>query len=202
MAKFPRPRPYFKTYVDPVVRMIILSDIFFWSAWYTVLPLLSVFAIQEIPGATIETATFGFSIYLVSRVIASMLGSVFSAKTTDGRRVFILIYSILVLNLAYILMAFTRSIVTFYIFYIIIGLGFGLANPIRSALFSMHLDKHKETMEWAVLDSLILLGIAACALIGGMVIKQYGFTVLFLLATIFNFMSIFPYLLYKHRYKI
>jgi len=57
-------------------------------------------------------------------------------------------------------------------------------------------------MEWAVLDSLILLGIAACALIGGMVIKQYGFTVLFLLATIFNFMSIFPYLLYKHRYKI
>ena len=96
--------------LNPVIRIIIISDIFFWSAWYTVLPILSIFFVQEIPGATIDTAAFGFSFYLLARVAASMIGSKFAANARDSRKVFMIIYSILILNLAYVLMAFTRSL--------------------------------------------------------------------------------------------
>lgn len=188
--------------INPVVKMIMLSDIFFWSAWYTVLPILSIFIVQEVPGATVETAAFGFSFYLLSRVAASLIGSKFSSHARDSRKIFMIIYAILILNIAYILMAFSRSVITIYMFYIIIGLGIGLASPIRATLFSAHLDKNKETFEWALLDSIILIGIAVCSILSGIIIRDYGYATLFLLATFFNFLSIFPYFAYKRIYKI
>lgn len=188
--------------INPVIKMIIMSDIFFWSAWYTVLPILSIFIVQEVPGASVETAAFGFSFYLLARVAASIVGSKFCAHARDSRKVFMIIYAILILNIAYVLMAFTRSIFSIYMFYTIIGMGIGLASPIRSALFSTHLDKNKETFEWALLDSVILIGIAICSIVSGVIIRDYGYTTLFLLATFFNFLSIFPYFAYKHMHRI
>lgn len=190
------------TSINPVIKIIIISDIFFWSAWYTVLPILSIFFVQEIQGATIDTAAFGFSFYLLARVAASLIGSKFSANASDSRKIFMIIYAILILNIAYVLMAFTRSLGTVYAFYIIVGMGIGLASPVRSALFSTHLDKHKETFEWALSDSVVLVGIAICSIIGAVIIRDYGYTTLFLVATFFNFLSIFPYFAYKHLRKI
>ncbi len=185
---------------DPMIKTIMFSDLFFWSAWSTILPILSIFTIKEIADATIQTAAVGYSLYLIIRVLGTMLSGILFNKVPEAYRVTIIMAAICILNVSYIGFAFMRTPTMFLLFYSLIGLGVGMAAPIRAALFSKHLDKKHETTEWALLDSIILIGVAICTLIAGLLITNYGFTVLFLSAVIFNCLSIGPYLVYRFRY--
>lgn len=183
--------------VNPVIRIVILSDLLFWSAWSTVLPLLSVFTLSEIPRSSIQSAAAGYSLYIAMRIIGSTISGLLFSRYSPNKKVAVLIVGILMLNVSYVGFAFFKTLTMFYLFYAVIGIGVGLATPIREALFSTHLDKDRETTEWATLESVIFLGIALCALTAGYIISVYGFSLLFLLAAAFNTASAIPYFIYK-----
>jgi len=69
----------------------------------------------------------------------------------------------------------------------LIGVGFGVASPAKYALFTNHIDKEKATSEWSLYDAITLLGIAAATALGGFIASQYGFSTLFILASIIMF---------------
>ena len=98
------------------------------------------------------------------------------------------------MSIAYIGFAFSHNIPFLFFFYILIGIGFGVASPAKYSLFTNHIDKEKTSTEWSMYDAINLIGIASATALGGFIASIYGFAFLFILASIVNILAIVPYL--------
>lgn len=182
--------------VNPFVKAYIISELFLWSAWSFVVPIFAIFVVNDITGASVETAALAYSIHLVSRVLFELISGRFLYKTGDRKKLMIAILGIFCLSVAYIGFAFSTSIIMLFSFYFILGMGLGFASPAKNAIFSIHLDKNKESTEWGITDATSFTCMALATAFGGFFVHQYGFRPLFLLAAIVNLLSIIPYALH------
>lgn len=186
--------------VNPIVKAYIISDSLLWSAWNFVTPIFAIFVINNINGGDIESASFGFSLYLIARVIFELIGGKLLLNTSgDKRKMRMAITGMLCLSIAYLGFAFTKELLHMYIFYIVAGMGLGIASPAKNALFSIHLDKSKEAAEWGVSDAVTFAGMALASTVGGIIAKMFGFQTLFLLAFFINLLATLPYLFFFNK---
>lgn len=182
--------------VNRLVKSFIASEVLVWSSWNCVMPVIAVFATNNIRGGDISIAATALSGHLMVRVAVELfIGKVLS-HLTESRKFLAVISGIMLVSLSYIGFAFTRSTTSFFVFYALSGLGLGIATPLKNSLFSTHLDRSKETMEWGLYDALVFMGMAASAAAGGVIAKTYGFSVIFWLAALVNLLGIIPYFLY------
>lgn len=182
--------------INPLVKAYIISELFLWSAWSFVAPIFAIFVINEIKGANVETAALAYSIYLVSRVLFELISGKFLYKTGDRKKLLLAILGIFCLSIAYIGFSFSTSIILLFTFYSVLGIGLGIASPAKNAIFSIHLDRNKESTEWGISDAASFICMALATTLGGFFVHQYGFRSLFLLAAIINLLSIIPYILH------
>lgn len=182
--------------INPIIKAYIVSESLLWSGWYLVIPLLSVFVVKNIPGSTIEQAGFSFSIYFVSRVIFELISGRYLANSTDKQKFSLTIIGMFCMSTAYMGLAFSSSIINVYYFFAIAGVGLGIATPAKSGLFSVHLDKNKESTEWSLADGAQFTCMALATALGGFVASHFGFQILFLIAAAINLIATVPYILY------
>ena len=189
--------------LNPVVKAFIFSEIFFWSGWNFIIPIVAVFVISEIPGANVQTAASAFTLHIVTRIITELYVSRKIKATTNIRRIWVDCIGIAILSVGYFGIAFLRSQEALFLFYALAGFSFGLSSPAKLALFSSNLEKNSETTSWGTYDSFVLIGMAISTSVGGYVAGTFGFTALFLLASVVNLLGILPYVLFvmAHRRK-
>ena len=185
--------------VNSIVEAFIVSETFLWSAWNFVTPIFAIFVINSIKGGNIQIAASAFSVCLIARVVLEIISGKYLGNKSDKHKLFLAILGMILMSAAYIGFAFSHSIISLFLFYILIGIGFGIASPAKYSLFTEHIDKGKETMEWSLYDAIILIGIASATALGGFIASLYGFTFLFILASVVNILGIVPYLLYRHE---
>lgn len=183
-------------HINKTIQAFIVSEMFFWSSWNFIMPIFAIFAATRITGGSVEVAASGFSAHLISRVIFELVSGRFLAKSTELKKFIATILGILVLSAAYIGFMSTTEIAHVYLYYAVAGVGFGIASPAKYSLFSTHLDKNKEAMEWGIYDAAVFLCMALAAALGGFVASIYGFRTLFLLSAIINVLAVIPYILY------
>lgn len=182
-------------HINPFVKAYIISDILLWSAYNFITPIFAIFIINEITNANIETAAFGYSIYLISRVLFELISGKYLNKSSDNKKLLYTITGISCLSISYIGFYFSYSIIVLFIFYIVSGMGLGIASPAKNALFSIHLDKNKESNEWSLADASAFAAMALATSLGGFFAYQFGFRLLFLLAAVINLLSTIPYVI-------
>jgi len=188
--------------VNSVAKLFIFSESFFWSAWSILLPLISVFALKEISKATIQTVSFAFSIYLCFRVIGSVLSGFVFNKYAIKKKIKLIILGIFCINIGYSGFIFITSVSGMYALYGLIGLCTGFITPLRTSIFSTHMDKRKETTEWGLLDAVVLTTMAIAATGSGYLVTNYGYKSIFIFSTVLNCLSLLPYvILLKKRLK-
>lgn len=187
--------------INPIVKAYIISESFLWSAWDFVTPIFAVFIVKDIPGGTIQTVAMSYSVYLITRVIFELITGRVLQNSGDKKKFVMSILGILCLSLAYLGFAFTTTMSLIFIFYAVLGIGLGVAAPAKNALFSIHLDRNKESTEWSLTDAFSFICMAMATVLGGFIATQYGFQKLFLLACIINTVSTIPYFLYMSSYK-
>lgn len=181
--------------INPIIRAFITSEFFFWSAWNSITPIFTVFVMKGIDGSNIAIATSAYSFHLVVRIATELLIGKKFPYSKDRVKIFITLLGLVIISIAYIGLAFTRSIQAIFLFFGLIGLGFGIASPAKLSLFSIHLDRKKETYEWSVYDAISMGGMAISAFLAGLIIHEWGFQTMFALAALINFIGILPYLL-------
>lgn len=182
--------------INPIVKIYITSEAFLWSAWDFVMPIFGIFIVTNIPGATIQSAATGYSIYLINRVISEIISGRLLRGSNDRKKFLMTIFGMICLSIAYIGFAFSKNIIAVFSFYALLGVGLGVASPAKNSLFSIHLDKNKEATEWSLADAVSFICMALATSLGGFVATQYGFSTLFLLASIINALGMIPYLVY------
>ena len=180
-------------HVNKVVEAFIVSETLLWSAWNFVTPIFAIFVVNNVRGGNIQIAASSFSVYLIVRVICEIISGRYLSHRTDKDKLYLTILGMIFMSFAYIGFAFSHTILYLFFFYIVIGIGFGIASPAKYSLFTDHIDKNKSTTEWSLYDAITLLGIASATALGGFIASIYGFSFLFLLASIINFLGIIPY---------
>ena len=180
-----------------IVEAFIISETFLWSAWNFVTPIFAIFVVNSIKGGNIQIAASAYSVSLIARVIFEIITGKYLNNKTDGNRLHLVILGMIVMSVAYLGFAFSHAITLLFLFYILIGIGFGMASPAKYSLFTEHLDQDKATTQWSLYDAITLIGIASATALGGFIASLYGFTFLFILASIVNLLGIVPYFFYR-----
>lgn len=183
-----------------VIKSYIVSESLLWSAYSLIIPIFAIFVVNNIENGSIELAAMGFSTYLVTRVIFELLSGQYLGKSSDKKKFLITVTGFVCMSLAYIGFAISETIPEIFFFYAIAGLGIGIASPAKNALFSIHLDKNKESTEWGVTEASVFICMAIATTTGGLLAQRYGFDLLFYIAATVNLLAIFPYLKYIKPY--
>ncbi|MDO8583090.1 MAG: MFS transporter [bacterium] len=187
--------------VNPLIKAFIVSECFLWSGWNFIYPIFAVFAMNNIQGGKIEIAASGYSVHLITRVIFELISGKYLSKANENKMLKITILGVLIVTLAYIGFIFTNTILLFFLFYAIAGVGIGIAGPAKGALFSSHIDKDKASVEWGLTDASVFISVALAASLGGFIVGEYGFKVVFIISAILNTASTIPYILYSGHAK-
>ncbi len=179
-----------------IVKSFVVSEIFLWSSWFGILPLFGVFVIQDIPGGSLQIAAWGYSVYLVTRVICELISGKLLARSHEKKRIYVSIAGLAIASIGILGFAFISDLIKLFFCFILTGVGIGIASPAKNSLFSSHLDKNKETTEWGLYDAVVFICIALSTALGGFIATDYGFKVFFIIAGLWMLMGIIPYVLY------
>lgn len=185
---------------NQIVKSYILSESLLWAGWSLIIPIFAIFVVENIENGSIEIAAMGFSTYLVVRVIFELISGQYLSKSSDKKKFLITVTGLICISVAYIGFALTETVAEVFFFYATAGLGMGIASPAKNSLFSMHLDKNKESTEWGITEASVFICMALATTAGGLLAQRYGFDTLFYIAAIVNLLSITPYLKYIKPY--
>lgn len=187
--------------VNTIVKAFIASEMFLWSSWNLVIPVFPIFAANRIEGGNVALAASAYSMYLLTRLVADIISSRYLTQSNEFEKFIITIMGIALVSIAYIGFAISFKIEHLFFYYGLAGVGIGIGYPAKLSLFSTHLDKNKEALEWSMQDTIVVGGTALSASLGGLIATEYSFRTLFFLASIICFLGIIPYVLYLHKGK-
>ncbi len=187
--------------MNDAIKAFIASEVLLWSAWNLVIPIVSIFVIENIPGGSIQIAAYAFTSYLVSRMVFELYVSRRISGLSTAQRAIIDIAGMAVLSIAYLSLAFQPTVMMLFLFYIAVGFGFGISSPAKLSLFSSNLERKTEARVWGVYDVSILSGMAVATSLGGIIAAEFGFKTLFLISAAVNIIGVTPYLIYIRNWR-
>jgi len=176
--------------ISHVVRVLITSDFLINSGFSVFAPIFAVFVTKQIESGSVEVVGYAAAIAQVFKVGFQIPVARYLDKNHGEYDDF---YSL-------ILGSFTISVVPFLYFFAttaqhiyfiqaLYGLGLALAVPPWFAIFTRHIDKMKENIEWSFESVAIGISAAISSSLGGFLAQRYGFELLFLLGGLLAFLG-------------
>lgn len=173
--------------VNPVVRLLIISDFFLMGGFGLVTPIFALFITDFIQGATLESVGIATTIYLVTRSVAQMPFGIMIDKIRGQRDDALLLvigsFGFIGVSLSYLVI---DTVFQLYLVQFIFGIISAASFPTWYAIFTRAVDKGKEGLEWSAYQTIVDISGAMTAAIGSFVAAQYGFNTVFILMAILN----------------
>ena len=181
----------FASLVNKVIRVLVLGDIMFFSAFGLIGPIFAVFITNQIAGATVATVGFAATINLLVRSLLQMpiARHIDRHKGEKDDFLFMVVGSTLVsiVPFAYLFVTLPMHL---YLAQVVLGIGGALTNPGWFAIFTRHIDKGKEGTEWSLENVGVGLAAAGAAAVGGVIAERFGFYNLFLIVGILSLIGL------------
>lgn len=176
--------------INPVIRVMVVSDILILSAFGLLAPIFAVFVLESIKGGSAEIAGFAAMVALLSRAIFQLPVAIHIDRQTGERDDF-WINIIGSLGISFIPLLYLFASLPFHLYAIqaIFGFFHALTFPSWKAIFTRHIDPHEEGLEWAIYDTTTDLGLAITAAVGGVIAVTFGFRVLFICVSLFSLLG-------------
>ncbi|MEK7131154.1 MAG: MFS transporter [Patescibacteria group bacterium] len=163
-----------------VLRILILSDLFIIGSFGLVQPIFAVYMIQNVVGISLTAIGIATTIQLVTKAIMQIIVAKWTDEEPGNRRelVALLIGSVLMslVSFGYI---WVHNLSMLYVLQFLYGLGGALAFPGWVVIYSRYIRAEKAGYEWSVYSTIVSLGTATAAAIGGYMAEAYSFTHLF-----------------------
>lgn len=181
-----------KKFLVPALRALLLASSLFMFAFAMFSPIYAIF-VQKIGGGVVEAsrawALFGLTAGLLTFICGRLENKMKEVELA-------IVWSQLLIGLAYVAFYFTRSVNGLYVVMIILGIGEALYWPAFHALYGRHVDGRKSTWLWGVYDGLTYIVPAFGSALGGWLVAIYGFGIIFMIMAALSFLNaIFIFLL-------
>lgn len=172
--------------INHVIKTLVLSDFFVNAGFSIFAPIFAIFVTKQIHGGTIEVVGFAAAIVQIAKISLEVPIARYLDKNHGEYDDF---YSLILGSFLIAMVPFMYLIATevkhIYFIAALYGAGMAFVIPPWYAIFSRHLDKLNESLEWS-LDS-IAIGIAGAgaAATGGILAQKFGFNFVFIVGGIF-----------------
>lgn len=177
---------YFLHDINPVIRLLIISDTVMVGAAGLLGPIFALFIENYIKGEDIATvAGIAASIYLFTKSVLQIpvanLTDRIRGEKDDFWLMFFFTQAMALVPLFYLAISTPFQL---YVTQFFLGLCAAFVFPTYMAIFTRHIDKDKEGTEWGVYFTLTDLMSAALAAVGGYVASSQGFPLLIIIVVI------------------
>lgn len=169
-----------KLNLNRIVKFLFLVDMTVLAGWGLADPILAIFVIKNIAGATVVTIGIMASIYWITKSVIQIPISLFLDKT-DGEKddFYALITGLLVAALAMFSFMAATQVYHLYIIQVIKAVAFAMYVPAWSAIVSRHLDKGRVAFEWALDSTAAGTSLGLAGLASGL-LARFNFNLVFL----------------------
>jgi MFS family permease len=167
------------------LKLLLYASVFgnFSSALLGPIYALFVLSLKE----NILVASTSYAIYtLVYALLTTLMGKLEDTKFNKEKMVFL---GYLILMIGNLLMLLVQKSLDLYLVQTLMGIGVAIITPAWEALYSLALDKGKESSEWAYWNASIGIAASIAALLGGVIVNYYSFKTLFVIMASFHFIS-------------
>lgn len=178
--------------VNHVIKTLVLSDFFMNAGFSVFAPVFAIFVTKQIDNGSMQVIGFAAALTQIFKAGLQIPIARYLDKNHGEYDDFYSMVggSILVASVPFMYL-FASLPKHIYIIQSLYGVGLAFAIPPWYAIFSRHLDKLKENIEWSMDSISIGIGAAAAAAVGGILATRFGFYFVFLLGGIFAVSSIF-----------
>ena len=189
--------------INKVIKVLIASDVALLTGFGFITPIFAIFIAHRITaGNTIEAAQvagFTMGIYWgVKSVLQIPFGKYLDKVKGEKDDLWFVVIGNILAAIAVFGYIFSHLPWHIYLCQGVYSLGMAMNIPGWCAIFTRHIDKGKEALEWSTRSTFIGIGAAASGALGGMIAAKFGFNVLFVGVGIFALASAFlPFLIYK-----
>ena len=178
--------------INPVVRFLTISDIMILSGFGLISPIFAVFIVDIIKGGTLEVVGIASAVYLLTRSLIQIPAATMIDKIKGEKDDYwALQIGSLVFSFVPLFYLFISTPMELYFVQFFYGLASAFTYPAWLAIFTRHIDREHEGVEWGVYQTLVDLGGAASASVGGFLAYQFGFNLLFVLVSLISFVGSF-----------
>ena len=162
--------------MNRTLKLLILSDIFVFSGFGLISPVLAIFIRDNLVGGTILAAGIASAIFLITHSLLQILFAyVFNPKDRLWM-IWLGTFFIVLVPFGYI---FAKSIYFLYAVQFIYGLGASFAYPSWASLFTSNLEKGKRGLQWSFYSSSVGIGSAIAAGCGALLAQKTSFEIVF-----------------------
>ena len=160
------------------IKLLLTAN--YWHTFgFTLLsPLYAIYVTQHLNGSEFEIG-LSYSIYGFSAgILMIFAGRLEDTLAKYAKQILILGYLLVAMaSFGYLLVETVQQLMVLQVFY---ALAVAIYVPMSKTLYSKHEDKGKESSEWAIMDGGNFLIIGTSALIGGFLLANYSFEVIFI----------------------
>lgn len=172
-------------HINKVVAILIWGDFLMVLSKGFVSPILAVYITEDINSGSLAVVGFSTMIFWIVKSVIQIPVAISADKTegeADDFRMMI-IGGVITAIVPLLYFFFASEVWHVYLFQAIDGAGYALLVPTYLAMFTRHIDKHKESTEWTMHSNAVGIAFAAAAAIGGVLAERFGFRVIFLLVS-------------------
>jgi MFS family permease len=160
---------------NKTLKILLLFNGVFVFASSLLGPLYAVF-VETIDG-NIISISLAWSIFMLSATFFMFLVRKYGDQVKEKE--YLLMGGYLVRALVWFAYPFVPSLGILLLLQILLGLGEALGTPAYDAIFAKHLDKNRSVEEYTDRKLIVNLCSAIAIIVGGIIVAEVGFTVLF-----------------------
>src|SRR3989344_3159484 len=180
--------------INKIVKMLIVSDFFLNSGWGLMGPIFAIFIVKNIAVGNIAEAAkiAGFSalcFWITKSLLQIPIGRYLDKNHGERDDFWFMVlgtFMMALVPIGYLLSTQPWHIYGLQIFYAIAA---ALNFPSWSAIFTRHIDRGKEAVEWGAHSTVSGLGVGIAGGIGGIAVASFGFTSVFIFVSMFSVLA-------------
>lgn len=172
--------------INHVVKTLVLSDFYINAGFSVFAPVFAVFVTKQIDGGTLAVVGFAAAIFQVFKSgLQIPIAKYLDKNHGEYDDFYSMILGTSLIALVPFLYLFAAKASHIYIIQALYGIGASFAIPPWYAIFTRHVDKMRENVEWSLDSIAIGVGAATSAALGGLLAERFGFQFVFLLGGMF-----------------
>lgn len=189
--------------INKVVKTLIISDFFLNSGLGLMGPVFAIFIVKNVAVGNIADAAkiAGLSalcFWITKSLLQIPIGRYLDKNHGERDDFWFMVlgtFMMALVPIGYLLSSQPWHIFAIQIFY---ALAAGLNFPSWSAIFTRHIDEGKEAVEWGSHSTVSGIGVGIAGGVGGLAVAYFGFTAVFMFASLFSILAGFLLLTLKH----
>lgn len=168
--------------INHVIRTLVLSD-FLTNAGFSVFaPVFAVFVTQQIVGGSLQVIGFAAAITQAFKVgLQIPVARILDKDHGEYDDFYSMVFGSFLISTVPFWYILASQPIHIYIIQAVYGIGLAFAIPPWYAIFTRHIDKMHENIEWSMDSVAIGIAGAVAAAVGGILATKFGFQFVFLL---------------------